>query len=82
MFKKAMRRIVVLWCLYGLAKAAILVNPLVVKLGAVVTTALELRDDKPSFTFAGWMTVIIAVGATFLAGTAVHAITRWLFGEK
>lgn len=95
MIKKTLQRIFVIWCLYGLVRLCIVVNPLVFALARIVygpawddNSRWNGIADIPWDSGSGeqiavvWVWVVIAVGALALAGYGVHCFSNWFFGTK
>lgn len=83
MFKKALHRIVVVWCLYGLVKLCIFVNPLMFGVWAMVLP----KDDPPilgdgGHTFTLWCGTIIVFATLALAGYGIHRFSDWFFNTS
>lgn len=75
---KVLRRLIVVWCVYGLARLCILVNPLVVRLAE-----LMFDWEISSADVAGtWVLLAIASGTCVFLCVLLHRFAAWLFNEK
>jgi len=85
MFKKALHRVVVIWCLYGLAKVCIFVNPLLFKVWAMISPIgyPPILGDGAD-TFGVWAISILAVTVLVIVYCGVHRFSNWFFntGKK
>ena len=79
---KILRRGIVLWCLYGLARLAILVNPLVLAFGVWVDGYFPNPSSTAESNVGGWLLVIIGLAVLCVVSFAVHKFSTWLFNEK
>lgn len=78
---KILRRIIVVWCLYGVARLCILMNPHVLWIGAQVGPDNSQHQIIADAT-EGWSLCITAVGLCLLASYGIHCFSSWLFNEK
>lgn len=78
---KVLRRVIVLWCVYGLVRICVWANPFVMKLAKLVFA--EDFVYNPGASTAGiWFLLILALGGIVLAIYALHCFAAWLFNEK
>ena len=86
MFKKLLHRVVVVWCLYGLVRLCILVNPLLFMLCRISglkwnsDTAMDITE--PGHVLGVWVAFALTAGLLFLLGAAVHAFSNWFFSKQ
>ena len=83
MIKRILHRVVILWCLCGLVKLCIFLNPLVFFVWTMVLPA----NDPPvlgntEHVAILWLSSIIAFGVFAFACWALHLFSDWFFGTK
>jgi hypothetical protein len=86
MFKKLLHRATIAWCIYGLARLCVFVNPLVFKVLKLWKPVFML-DDKwnhksPEQILIVWMCVLTGVFVFFMIFAAIHAFSSWFFNES
>lgn len=83
MIKKALHRITILWCLYGLVRICIWVNPWVFKVWAIVLPKHDppIADDAER-TVVLWVSSIVVFAVLALAYTGVHYLANWFFNTS
>ena len=85
--KKLLHRIIVIWCLYGLGRLCIFVNPLLFRfaplLGSWSNDPTDTWDSsRPDQIFLVWIVAFGALGTIFLAYLGVRAFADWLFSSS
>lgn len=79
MFKKALHRIVVIWCLYGLVRVLMFVHPHLLWCFAKVDPAFKNDSDGP---YIMWVATVFGLFFLFLLGLLIHAFSNWFFNTK
>jgi len=79
MFKKALHRIVVVWCLYGLVRFCIIVNPLLFLVHKTLGIKFQPDTSLAEQTTALWIIAVIIIAAAVAASIAVHKFSNWFF---
>jgi len=81
MIKKALHRITVIWCLYGLVRLLMLIDPLLRRLYYHLgwVRADMVKEDQQILPWA--ITVGLLVGAGVLL-ISVHFFANWFFNTK
>jgi len=81
---KVLRRVIMLWVVYGAVKLGILVNPLMVRLGYYIS--LRLGNTAPEGTIVevivAWFFVVLSIAVFCAASYALHRFSAWIFNEK
>lgn len=80
MAKKMLHRIVVVWCLYGLVRFCIWLNPLVFRVARILDSSLDPKDGIAIFMV--WFSILVIAFVAVLIFTAIHAFSNWFFNEK
>jgi hypothetical protein len=78
LLKTILRRVIVVWCLYGISRWCILVNPLVVRLAGLIYDG-EIKTSDVART---WFWLILAAVFLIVICLSLHVFTKWLFNEK
>ena len=79
MIKKALHRITVIWCLYGLARLLILVHPYLLWLCGKINP--NLCDGSIETSIAVWLILFVVILVIFLAGAGIHHFSNWFFNS-
>ena len=85
MFKKALHRITVVWCLYGLGRIIMFLNPYVMW---VFTKYLDptYPEGDLELQIVGsvlmWMFVGAGLFSLFIISCGIHAFANWFFNTK
>ena len=82
---KVLRRVIMLWVVYGAVKLGILVNPLVTRLAYFLDDSLDKSRDITSVvdaTFVGWLTVIVGIAIFCAASYGFNKLSVLVFNEK
>lgn len=94
MLKKMLHRVFVIWCLYGLVKLCIFVNPWLFRLAKVIKPVYEDNSEwefiedvpwnssSPEQIITLWLFVFVCLFALFLASAILHGFSRWFFNEN
>jgi len=81
MFRKLLRRIAILWCLYGLVKVCIFVNPWLFCVAKMIKP-YEPWDSTSAFQISlVWAVVLFALGIAGIICCVIHYLSEWFFGE-
>lgn len=82
-FPKILRRVIVLWCLYGLVRLVLLAHPHVVRLALVIRAGCpDYGSSRGDAVITTW--ILLLSGTVLFAGATyvVHVFSRWLFNER
>lgn len=94
MFKKALHRITVVWCLYGLGRLCIFVNPWVFRVAKIFKPVFE---DNSEYEFLDnipwdsssieqnlvlWFAIFLGAFILFFAYCGVHHFANWFFNTE
>ena len=84
MIKKALHRITVIWCLYGLACIITFIHPQLLWVFAKIGP--EFAPSHPEYNIVTasaimWFTIIIGGLMLFIAGAAIHHFSNWFFNS-
>ena len=79
MIKKALHRITVIWCLYGLARLLILVHPYLLWVFGKANS--DFLDESIESSIAVWLILLVVVLVIFIAGAGVHHFSNWFFNS-
>lgn len=94
MIKKMLHRVTVVWCLYGLVRLCIFVNPLLFRLMKLFMPVYEdnsayqhIPDEPwnpadPEQILMVWFLVIVAIGIIVGISAAIHHFANWFFSTK
>jgi len=83
MIKKALHRITVVWCLYGLARFCILINPLLIRLFKLVGLGESFYGlDEWGDIAMMWFLTLCGVAVLVFIGIAIHHFANWFFNTK
>lgn len=94
MAKKLFHRIVIVWCLYGLVRFCIFINPLVFRAAKFIKPQLEDNNSWSSIPnvewnhesigqiMLVWVFVLVGTFVVLLIIAAIHNFSNWFFNEK
>lgn len=80
MIVKLLRRLCIAWCLFGIAKICIWVNPWILKLSSII--GIGSYVDTFSATLIMWLIIIIGAGTLLTLALFFHWFSIWFFNEK
>ena len=78
---KVLRRVIMLWVVYGAVKLGILVNPLMLYLGTTMNKAVGGNATDGLNAFGGWLLCLVGITAFCMASYALHRFSAWIFNE-
>ena len=79
---KVLRRVIMLWVVYGAVKLGILVNPLIMRFGMFVCTGDKHSElNNIQINVLGWLFCIAGIVAFCAASYALHKFSAWIFNE-
>ena len=78
MFKKALHRIVVVWCLYGLVRVGLFVQPYVTWLGGRMGLSNE-KHGALCEELIPWLAIIVGGVVLLSVCMGIHAFSNWFF---
>ena len=82
---KVLRRVIMLWVVYGAVKLGILVNPLMLYLGTTMNKAVDGKEANATDglnAFGGWLLCLVGITAFCMTSYALHKFSAWIFNEK
>lgn len=86
MIKKALHRITVCWCLYGLYLVLSIINPFVFKIYNIVGDRLDFsftcEPDNIEDFIVVYFWFFVAVIAVFASCAGIHFASDWFFNVK
>lgn len=94
MIKKALHRITVVWCLYGLVRLCMFVNPLVFRVAKMIkpfwddNSAYHSIDNElwnvadPYQIVYVWFFVAVTIGVIALILSGINEFSNWFFNTK
>lgn len=82
MIKKTLHRIVIVWCIYGLVRVCIWVNPLLFWVANIIDPDYEWDKADWGEIFALWAITTVLILVVILIFVAIHAFSNWFFNEK
>ena len=77
MLKKILRMITVTWCLYGVVRLCILVNPLVFRVAKLIKPLWNQTDNFHIFIV--WTTVLVVVVLAIIFYGVIQLFFDWVF---